>query len=153
MSAFQVSSAHVARLVAAAAALSVQYCKVWVHPEPSAVLFAERQRVLFDALAAENARSVAHRYDEDVEPVAFEAPRAVCIATIADIAAVVTLLDCYKYQSCEHPGWQGSHAERFCAALREALFLRVPGLAAACEDSPWTIDTQSMALVGTRCPA
>lgn len=43
------------------------------------------------------------------------------------------LIDCYEYQSCEHPGWRESAARRFCDALRGALITALPGYA----EAPW----------------
>ena len=39
--------------------------------------------------------------------------------------AVFALLDCYDYQSCEHPEWRASEAYAFCRSLREAYCRRV----------------------------
>lgn len=30
-------------------------------------------------------------------------------------------IGCYRYQSCEHPGWEGSDVEQWTLRLREAL--------------------------------
>lgn len=37
------------------------------------------------------------------------------------------LIDCYEYQSCEHPGWHSSSARSFCDALRKRLIGALPG--------------------------
>jgi hypothetical protein len=37
------------------------------------------------------------------------------------------LIDCYEYQSCEHPGWHSSSARCFCEALRLRLIAALPG--------------------------
>lgn len=42
-------------------------------------------------------------------------------------------IDCYEYQSCEHPGWSGSGARAFCERLRDALV----GVMAGYEAAPW----------------
>lgn len=43
------------------------------------------------------------------------------------------LLDCYEYQSCEHPGWRDSSAKAFCETLRNRLIKCLPGY----DDAAW----------------
>jgi len=43
------------------------------------------------------------------------------------------LIACYEYQSCEHPGWHGSEAQKFCKALRHSTIGTLPGY----DDAPW----------------
>lgn len=43
----------------------------------------------------------------------------------------LSAIDCYEYQSCEHPGWKQSEPRRFCEALRRALIGHLPGYAEA----------------------
>ena len=51
---------------------------------------------------------------------------------------------CYRYQSCEHPGWQSSASCRWTADLRQMWIRRAsrefPGSAVdpALADRPWT---------------
>jgi hypothetical protein len=56
-------------------------------------------------------------------------------------------LDCYEYQSCEHPGWSASGARAFCERLRSSLV----GAMAGYGDAPWewTLDEFERA-AGTR---
>jgi hypothetical protein len=42
-------------------------------------------------------------------------------------------IDCYEYQSCEHPGWGESGSRSFCERLRHILV----GAMAGYEDAPW----------------
>lgn len=42
-------------------------------------------------------------------------------------------IDCYEYQSCEHPAWRGSGAEAFCEQLRRCLVGAMEGY----EGAPW----------------
>lgn len=53
-------------------------------------------------------------------PYVFEDPREEITP-----GAVFALLDCYDYQSCEHPEWRASEAYAFCRSLREAWCRRV----------------------------
>jgi hypothetical protein len=43
------------------------------------------------------------------------------------LVAGLKLIDCYEYQSCEHPGWHSSSARSFCEALRKRLIGALPG--------------------------
>lgn len=74
----------------------------------------------------ENYRSVNFRYDEELEPIQYK------INTMEDVfhaAAILRVLDCYEYQSCEHPDWENSEAFVFCARLRVAALHRLPAKA------------------------
>ena len=42
-------------------------------------------------------------------------------------------MDCYAYQSCEHPGWEASSAYAFIQSLRGDTWRKVPGY----EDAEW----------------
>ncbi len=53
-------------------------------------------------------------------PYVFEDPRE----TITP-GEVFALIDCYDYQSCEHPEWTSSEAYSFCRSLREVYCRRV----------------------------
>ena len=84
----------------------------------------------FDALALENALSVAARYREEPEPVSgVVTSRDVCIpvSDVKDIARLLKAIDSYEYQSCEHEGWATSSVAAFCNQLRHALYSRLPG--------------------------
>ena len=54
--------------------------------------------------------------DGDVETYAYRRP-----ARRIDPSGLLYAIGCYQYQSCEHPGWTGSDAERWTTRLREAL--------------------------------
>jgi hypothetical protein len=45
-------------------------------------------------------------------------------------------IDCYEYQSCEHPGWKESAARSFCQSLRKSLISTLPGY----DEAAWEID-------------
>jgi hypothetical protein len=59
----------------------------------------------------------------------------------ATIAETCKAIDCLEYQSCEHPAWAGSGAERFCARLREDLTAALPGA----RDAPWEWSPETLA--------
>lgn len=76
-----------------------------------------------------NIQSVAHRYpDTNITDLPGEnnANYLIPFAFTADyeLPSVVQRLkaiDCYEYQSCEHPDWHNSPAERYCHMLRKYL--------------------------------
>lgn len=94
-------------------------------------------------LLAENIASVAHRYADDTFD---ELPGPVRKTRVEDYryrypgrfdpVTLLKAIDCYAYQSCEHPRWAYSKANAFCCALRRRLIARLPGYDAA----PWGID-------------
>jgi hypothetical protein len=82
-------------------------------------------------LWAENLASVAYCYpsdrdgdrpgpydfrDADVEEYTYRRPTAKI-----DRVGLLVALDCYRYQSCEHPGWKTSQAARWVETLLAAL--------------------------------
>lgn len=50
-----------------------------------------------------------------------------------DPVVVLKAIDCYEYQSCEHPGWKTSQARRFCDSLRRACISKLKGY----DEAPW----------------
>ena len=47
------------------------------------------------------------------------------------VVEALKALDCYEYQSCEHPEWETSEAFEFCRAMRNLLIGCLPGYDAA----------------------
>lgn len=101
-------------------------------------------------LLAENRRSVDHRYAEEEieEPYLYHRyPRNVSRAELRaqheagtlprPLAPVdiLKMIECYEYQSCEHPEWETSEAHAFCQALRMDQISKLEGY----EDAPWDI--------------
>lgn len=79
-------------------------------------------------LWAENLASVAYRYprdtdgdrpgplefrDSDVETYTYREP-----AKVIPDAGILMAVDCYTYQSCEHPGWNKSRAVKWMDTLK-----------------------------------
>jgi len=131
MSAFIVSTAHINALVNAGYRACVANSLSWY-------VGAERRTLTSDNLDAVGAMlmqacvaSVDYRYGETNQiPFyrhTFRLPRPA--------VAVLKLIDCYEYQSCERPDWPTSEAHAYCAALRERLIGQLPGYDAA----PWAI--------------
>jgi len=109
---------------------------------PRAIELAqERRRELTDDTAgrvgamlwAENRRSVNHRYAEDEweEPYTFRR-----LPGQVDPVLVLKAINCYEYQSCEHPEWMRSEAHEFCQVLRDKMVRQLPGY----DDAPgWDV--------------
>ena len=78
-------------------------------------------------LLKENYRSVNHRYDEGPtaeiqDPYVFSR-----LLVRIDPVAVLRAISVLEYQSCEHPGWEGSEAQAFCRALQGRAISHLPG--------------------------
>lgn len=88
-------------------------------------------------LMAENAESVNHRYDEEdiEEPYVYARPWRTCTPV-----EVLKLIDCYEYQTCEHPEWERSEARAFCEALRGRMIGRLEGY----DGADWEFRTQEV---------
>ncbi|MEV3965210.1 hypothetical protein AB0M34_30735 [Nocardia sp. NPDC050193] len=113
MSAFIVGNEHIDVLVNAIA----QYR---VAPESTGRI---GYRALGQLLWDENVRSVDHRYRESTP-----GGRYVLHTTECDLdpLAVLKAIDCYEYQSCEHPEWEDSDAHTWVRRLREAIYTSAP---------------------------
>jgi hypothetical protein len=148
VSAWIVARAHIDVLVLAGVQLGVAYDPrseqpVRLGPELLAAVGAD--------LWAENHASVDYRYDEHSTPDPYPAPTA---EVLLDRVAVVKAVDCYVYQSCEHPGWSTSRAADYCTRLRAAAIHGLPqepGRFSArlypvgYDDAPWGIDDLAQA--------
>jgi hypothetical protein len=135
VSAWIVSRAHIDALVLA----GVQF-GLATQPTPQALA------AVGTGLWQANHASVNHHYHQIHLAPAYPAPTA---TVVLDPVTVVKLIDCYVYQSCEHPGWQTSPAAEFCRRLREILMRDLPIDTAldhrgpypiGWQDAPWGID-------------
>jgi hypothetical protein len=164
MSAFIVSKKHIDALVGAAIAYKGRGIQAfrWIAPNPfqsgnssydvDCALDLVNADQVGRMLWKENIRSVCHRYPEkdraelseafsgyreaaeyaDAETYRFRR----LLDTLPALPALLKAIDCYEYQSCEHPEWEVSSARAFCQALRKTLIQQLPGYDAA----PWGID-------------
>lgn len=114
MSAFMVGNGHIDVLVNAIAQYGI------TSKDARRLDYRALGQLLWD----ENARSVDHRYQE-TNP----RDRYVLHTTEGDLdpVAVLKAVDCYIYQSCEHPGWEDSDAHTWMTRLREAIYTATPG--------------------------
>lgn len=113
MSAFVVGNEHIDVLVNAIAQYGV------AAKDTNRIGYRALGQLLWD----ENLRSVDHRYQES-NP----GERYILHTTEGglDPLAVLKAVDCYQYQSCEHPGWEDSDACAWVTRLREAIYTAVP---------------------------
>lgn len=155
MSAFVVSATHVDLLLSVALhgpSDSAKSPHDWSPPyldEAGCRLAALTCSPLGAALLAECIASVSHRYpdcaaDELPGPWPMPIPTQyefTDFGSCATIAETCSAIDCYAYQSCEHPEWEGSAAHAFCNRLRAALTGSLPGY----EQAPWEWTPETLA--------
>lgn len=146
VSAWIVDQAHIDVLVLAGVQLGVSY-----DPGPPAVPGPAALAAAGADLWAENHRSVDHRYGLRTEPPDYVAPTA---EVLLDPAAVVKAVDCFVYQSGEHPDWPSSRAEDYCRRLRAAALTGLPlpstggQYPIGWDEAPWGIDHVGQAAAG-----
>src|SRR5262249_30306760 len=134
MSAFVVSATHVDVLLSVALhgpSDGASRRHDWTPPyldEAGTRLSVTTSSLLGACLLAENIASVAHRYPDCARhelpgPMPMPIPDQYELTDFGPcmtIAEACSAIDCYVYQSCEHPEWQGTSAEAFCERLRGA---------------------------------
>lgn len=131
MSAWLVSKRHIDAIVTALADGGI------IRPTPEAC------EAVGDMLWRENVASLAYRYPRDRQPdLLYRFERY----ALNDLWTLVKQLDCYDYQSCEHPGWSQSDAAALTDRLRRrtlaTLGAPLDGYknAAGWDAAPWGID-------------
>ena len=132
MSAFIVDPAHIQAIVRFALAPVYQS-----HIRFSYYSTLRQERIYPDAaelgqlLTDANVESVSYRYREANEPLPFTPAYRPVISAVQCIKAC----DCLAYQSCEHPGWDGSDAEAAIQAIKHEACKRLSGY----DDASWEI--------------
>ena len=58
-----------------------------------------------------------------------------------DPVQVIKACDCYAYQSCEHPGWESSHAKKMVDSIASAACSHLPGY----DDAAWGAPREAVA--------
>lgn len=133
MSAFEVSAEHINAIVHAWINAG-HYARVTINGRVLDSAQVDDWQVFADALAQANHDSVTARYPKDpasipvpVKVRAYPAPmRAV---------AVLKMLACFDYQSCEVITYEGSEVQRAVNSIRHAQFRRLDGW----EDAAWAL--------------
>lgn len=91
-------------------------------------------------LEAENARSYRCCYGGDTptdaalalaDPYVFRAPKKQHSAI-----ALLKIIHCYEYQSCESDDWAFTEARAFCRTLEREIVCSLPGYS----DAPWGVE-------------
>lgn len=152
MSAFVVSKAHIDYLVHAAQQAPGRSCQGYTMKLGGLHVDTQADEV-GRALWQENVASVAHRYPRSTfGGEDFPGPIGLDHESLAlyscpvfprlpfDPVGAIKALQCYEYQSCEHPGWPTSDAKRFCEELLSWLIDALPGYDAA----PWEIHDDTL---------
>jgi len=156
VSAFVVDASHIDLLVSAGLVFPERHCQNsklrWQVPNTNPVERVELTYENADAIGvmlwAENYRSVDHRYPDDEEdlpgPDGFSGATTLTyvfdsIGGMLDPVVVLKALQCYEYQSCEHPEWKTSSARQFCEALRKVAIALLPGYS----EAPWSFNDRA----------
>lgn len=132
MSAYVVGQNHIDALVTFAVARSVSY---WCPLSKTRVtISASNAEVVGQMLLDENVVSVCHRYGDAITPQEKNAAAAYRFRWWHEPLGVVQVLkaiNCLSYQSCEHPGWEGSLPQRILREIKESAIRSLPGYEAA----------------------
>jgi len=112
MSAFIVDPEHIHVLLWATSRTTSPYGPLaWYYDNPTrkGELTPDTRDDVGQMLVDENAASVNYRYDEDDAYIyAYQQPQH---TTWTDVE-ILKALDCYQYQSCEHPAWRDMPSPR-----------------------------------------
>lgn len=86
-------------------------------------------------LLRENMLSLAGRYGDPIDEETLATYRYAPGAKLQSASAVALIknIHCYRYQACEHGGWEESWANQLCDALLNYLIHELPGYS----DAPW----------------
>ena len=151
MSVWIVAPAHIDVLVLAGVQFGIPYdAGPAIGPGPG--VLAETGADLW----AENHKSVDHRYGRRTVPPEYVAPVA---ELLLDRVAVVKAIDCFVYQSGEHPDWCTSRAAQYCRRLRVAAMAGLSLVAGddrypiGWDEAPWGIDRLDQASVASSVSA
>lgn len=146
MSAYLVNRYHIDMLIKAGLKQDHSHPLGWKGPEGWASLTRQTVDRAGRMLWTENLKSIAYRYPDDESgerpgPIGltdFEIAAYAWTDHQHDISAVQALkaLDCYEYQSCEHPEWDTSEAKTFCESLHSHLIGLLPGY----DEAAWELE-------------
>jgi hypothetical protein len=107
------------------------------HHITALAVYAARNRIaghtnakaIGDMLHAENVNSVNHRYNETLRPD-FTPSEWASFRPFSQVQ-IVKAAHCLAYQSCEHPGWENSDANKLLSAIIGRSGDNLPGYDAA----------------------
>jgi len=130
MSAFTVTNTHINALVRYASRHKITVA--YGNPTMRLNVSAHEQEVA-QLLLDENIKSVNYRYSE-TETGFIEYDRGAPILTAIQ---AIKAAQCLRYQSCEHPTYEGSIAERLIEAIISDAIPRLEGY----NEAQWAIDS------------
>lgn len=150
MSAYIVSRNHILYLIGAACSHQItrNYGFSWYHAGEHHRLDPSNREQCADVanmLWRENMASVSARYPNETSatlpgPLGKGAFDPIAPTDFAPVlwdafnpVDVLKAVGCYRYQSCEHDGWETSEAFTFCRNLEHACICALPGW----EDAEW----------------
>ena len=140
MSAYVLSWDHIGFLVNLGQQLDIRGVQVGDLGYQSLALYDEHDRNYVAAeLMAQCRTSVAYRYREQVIPVT-DVPEIRCphlpMRNLAELAQAAQWVRCYRYQSCEDPGWTATFAFHYTERLRTEIETRI----ISCFATTWDYD-------------
>ena len=140
MSAYVLSWDHIGFLVNLGQQLEIRGVQVGDLGYQSLALYNEHDRSYVTAeLMAQNRTSVAYSYREQVIPVTdvpeIRSPQCP-MRNLAEFAQALQWVACYRYQSCEDPGWPTTFAYHYTERLRTELDRRI----ISCFATTWDYD-------------
>lgn len=116
-------------------------------PHDSGSILEGKATEIAKQLAAENARSVAYRYDEEPEPCEIGRVTGADIMRQSALSAIqiIKATNCLKYQSCETPDFECTAAFQRIELAREIAIRRLPGYSEADWgiNEDWPLDERS----------
>ena len=137
MSAFIVKRNHIRYLVEAALHFAASQSNsrfVWFHQEELQVLTWDNADTVGQMLWDECIASVRYRYGDSSAPLPGPVGedftyhhQPAPAGFVFDPVQVLAAVDCYTFQSCEHPGWVGSAPWGFATQLIHVAVTKVPG--------------------------
>lgn len=155
MSAFVVDKPHIDAMIRRALAMPQGHGPLsWYAKDPRKLHHEELQKeyrqlthdnadAVGQMLVDECVKSVSYRYQDDkvtnlpgpcdaywLIPYKYEHPFRHRTPTPVE---ALKLINCYEYQSCEHPEWEDSEAYLFCESLKSSMIGMLPGY----DDAPW----------------
>ena len=88
-------------------------------------------KILWEA----NRDSLIARYSRDREKLLSESPPKLADTSKIYFAPVrvIKSAECYRYQACEHDGWEGSAADRISKDIIACACSKLPGY----DEAPW----------------
>jgi len=116
----------------------------WGTPTISTELHPETAAATGQMLLDANADTLGHLYS-DHGPYPAYTYRAPLHHSWTELE-ILNALHCYRYNSCEHPGWEDSPARAFVDALEARLIHRLPGYTSG----PWAIGPESLPAAAKR---